>query len=49
MKKIEKYIANGKYFTSYEDVENYAKANGYRITNTETIRKNVYLISLSSI
>jgi hypothetical protein len=48
MKTKERYIANGKIFASYEEVEQYAKEQGLRITNTETIRKNVYLITLNS-
>lgn len=47
MKTKGKYIADGKHFESYEKVENYAKELGMRITNTETIRKGVYLISLN--
>lgn len=48
MKTKEKYIADGKFFASYEEVEQYAKEKGLRITNTETIKKNVFLISLNS-
>lgn len=46
-KTKEKYIANGKSFNSYEEVVSYAAWLELRITNTETIRKGVYLISLN--
>lgn len=45
--KTEKYIADGIIFHSYGEVETYAKLNGYRVTNTETLRKGVYLITLN--
>ena len=48
-KTTSKYIANGHTFYSYEDVEKYAEKNGYRITNTVTIKKGFTLISLTSI
>lgn len=32
------YIANGKFFISYEKVEEYAKENGWRISNTEKVK-----------
>lgn len=47
MKSKEKYIANGRFFHSFEEVEEYAKSIGMRITNTETVRKNTFLISLN--
>lgn len=49
MKSTEKYIANGSTFQSYEEVEEYAKQLGLRITNTETIKKGVYLITLNKL
>jgi len=36
--ELEKFIADGRVFNSYEEVELYAKENGYRIKNTEAIR-----------
>ena len=47
MKTKEKYIANWHFFSTYEGVEEYARENDLRITNTETIRKNTYLITLN--
>lgn len=44
---MEKYIANGRHFSTYEEAETYAGTLGLRITNTETIRKGVYLLTLS--
>lgn len=46
--KKETYIANGKHFHSYEKVVEYAKQNSLRVSNTETIRPGVYLITLNS-
>jgi hypothetical protein len=46
--KTETYIANGKHFASFEAVAEYADANGWRIANTETLRKGVYLVTLNS-
>lgn len=45
--KTKKYIANGFYFVSFEAVEEYAAMNGLRIANTETIRRNTYIITLN--
>ena len=45
----EKYIANGNIFHSYEDVIDYCKENGYRVTNTETVKKNTYVISITKL
>lgn len=47
--KKKKYIVNGIIFKTFEEVETFTKENGYRITNTETIKKDVYLISITSI
>jgi len=44
----ERYIANGLKFNSFEEVEKYANENNYRISNTETIRKGIYLIYLNN-
>jgi hypothetical protein len=52
MKTKEIYKANGRTFNSFAEVEKYATENGYRITNTETIRykgNTIYLIDLKSI
>lgn len=45
--KNEKYIANGKVFYSYGEVEKYAQENGWRISNTEK-SKGVHLVTLSA-
>lgn len=47
MKKV-KYIINGKSFADFEAAEAYAKENGWRITNTETLRKGVCLLTVTS-
>lgn len=36
--KREIFIADGRFFSTYEEVENYARENGYRITNTSAIK-----------
>jgi len=46
---MEKYIVNGQTFKTYDEVIAYCERNNFRVTNTETIRENVYLISVSSI
>lgn len=46
---MEKYIVNGQTFKSYEEVVTYCEKNNFRVTNTETIRKNTYLISITSL
>lgn len=43
----DRYLANGRMFNSLEEVESYASENGWRITNTEIIRKGLNLISLN--
>lgn len=45
----EKYIVNGQTFKSYDEVITYCEQHNFRVTNTETIRKNVYLITVSSL
>lgn len=45
----EVYICNGKRFSSYEAVLGYCKENGYRVTNTNTIGRNKFLIAVASI
>jgi hypothetical protein len=45
----EVYICNGKRFSSYEAVLDYCKENGYRVTNTNTIGRNKFLIAVASI
>lgn len=47
MKKQEKYIADGRFFKTFQEVEEYSKLKNMRITNTETIRKDTFLISLN--
>lgn len=42
------YICDGKRFASYEEVLNYCKEQGFRVTNTNTIGKK-YIISVVSI
>ena len=49
MKTNEKYIVNGKVYESYEDVIEYCKENNYRVTNTETIKKNKFLITITNL
>lgn len=44
--KTETYIADGRKFKTMEEVEAYAKSKGYRVVNTETIRKGTYVIDL---
>jgi len=51
MKTKELYKANGITFYTYEDVEKYAKENGYRITNTHKMKykgSDIYLCDLTS-
>ena len=45
----EKYICNGKTFASYENVVEYAASINCRVTNTTTIKKNTYLITLQGL
>jgi hypothetical protein len=45
---METYIVNGRKFRSYDNVIKYCEENNYRITNTETIKKGVYLITVTS-
>lgn len=45
----EVYICNGKRFSSYEAVLGYCKENGYRVTNTNTIGRNKFLIAVASV
>jgi hypothetical protein len=35
---MKKFIANGRFFSSYQEVEKYAAANGWEITHTEVIK-----------
>lgn len=44
--KKETYIADGRKFQTMEQVEAYAKSKGFRVVNTETLRKAVYVIDL---
>lgn len=45
----EKYIVGGKIFHSYKDVIKYCKLNNYRVTNTETVKENTYIISVTKL
>lgn len=47
-KQREKYIVNGKRFSSYEKVEDYCEKRNFRITNTTTISKGTFLIDVTS-
>ncbi|UVX32833.1 MAG: hypothetical protein [Bacteriophage sp.] len=47
-KQREKYIVNGKRFSSYEEVEDYCEKRNFRITNTTTISRGTFLIDVSS-
>lgn len=44
----EKYICNGKHFSSYDEVVEYCEKRAFRITNTTTIGKGIFLIDVSS-
>lgn len=49
-KKVkEKYFCNGHTFLSYESVVIYAASINCRVSNTETIAKGKYLITLTSL
>jgi hypothetical protein len=48
MKQKERYICNGRTFATFEEVEQYAASLGMRVTNTQTIRKGIYLITINS-
>lgn len=47
-KTKEKYICNGKHFSSYDEVVDYCDKRAFRITNTTTIGKGTYLIDVTS-
>lgn len=47
-KTKEKYICNGKHFPSYEEVMEYCDKRAFRITNTTTIGKGIFLIDVTS-
>lgn len=48
MKAKEIYIVNGRKFSDFESALTYCESKNFRITKTETIRKGVYLITVSS-
>lgn len=48
LKQKEKYIVNGRRFSSYEEVEDYCEKRNFRITNTTTISRGTFLIDVSS-
>jgi len=45
----EVYICDGRKFKTYEEVIYYCEANKFRVTNTQTLRKGVYLIDVKGI
>jgi hypothetical protein len=47
--KQEQFILNGRKFKSYDLAVEYAANRGWRITNTQTIGKGIYLLTVSSI
>lgn len=47
--KKETYICNGRNFYSYDECVNYAASINCRVSNTQTVKKGVYLITLSGI
>jgi hypothetical protein len=50
MKTInKKYLCNGRSFVSYGDVIAYCELNNFRVTNTQTVKHGVYLITVTSI
>jgi len=46
-KSNEKYIVNGRRFSSYEEVQNYCEKRNFRITNTTTISRDTFLIDVT--
>lgn len=49
MKHKETYICDGKFFDSYDDVVTYAASINCRVSNTQTVGKNKFLITLSGL
>lgn len=47
--KTETYIVDGRKFKSYDEVIEYCEKNNFRVTNTETIYKGIYLITVTTI
>jgi hypothetical protein len=45
--KTETYICDGRKFKTYDEVLVYCELNNFIVTNTQTIRKNTYLITIS--
>lgn len=45
----QKFICNGQSFKSYDDAIAYCEKNNFRVTNTQTIKKNTFLISITSL
>ncbi len=46
---METYIVNGRKFKTYDEVIAYCTENNFRVTNTETIKNSVFLITVTSI
>jgi hypothetical protein len=42
--KEERFIADGRTFKTYEEVEKYARENHYRITNTQAVNHGTKLV-----
>lgn len=45
----ETYLVNGRKFASYDEVIAYCQQNNFRVTNTQTIGKNTYVISITNV
>lgn len=45
----ETYILNGRKFSTYDDAVKYASEINCRITKTVTVRKNVYILEVTSL
>jgi hypothetical protein len=45
----ETYIINGRQYTSYEDAIAYCKKQGFRVTNTSTLKVGIYLLTVTNI
>lgn len=45
----EKYLCDGRTFKSYDEVLTFCQQQQYRVTNTQTLRPGVYLITVQGI
>ena len=45
----QKYICNGKIFASFDDVVTYCEEKNFRVTNAQTVSKNIFLITVTSL